>query len=250
MPGGGPPQLPASWSEGFQGRGPIKMTDWQYGLASTSEGSVNIAFDPPGRRMLMSQTTKGGGSVTGTIVQLLLGDEGRMYNFMNLSTGAFCTYRNLPSHTLEDLLAVYSFKNYTWFEDAEVDGESVQMFKDSTLDVAELLSNSSVPAVLRFHTPAHSPVISAKSVRISNELVVRRSDGKLRRMVGSLSLPRDYWGQDGGFQGHVSVSNFSSFQAGRPPASLFELPPAWEPCRPQPLPPPAPAPEMVEPLIV
>ena len=248
MPGGGPPQLPASWSEGYQGHGPIKMTDWQYGLASTSEGSVNIAFDPPGRRMLMSQKTRGGGSVTGTITQLLHGDEGRMYNFMNLSTGAFCTYQNLPNNALEEMLAIYSFKNYTWFEDSEVDGESVQIFKDSTLDVAGLLSNS-VPAVFRFGAPAPSPVIALKPVRISNDLVVRHSDGTLRRMLGSLSLPRDYWGQVGGFQGHASVFNFSSFQTGRPPASLFKLPRAWEPCRPQPVP-PAPAPEIVEPLVV
>lgn len=212
----GRPEFPAL-PQGFDWTGDVESAEWRYGVSSsTSSGTSRQAVDPLGKaafHTMQTITSMGDVQQAMDVSSLLLGTEGRLYTLVNVSGQKACTYTELSREFVDQFVAhsADGFSNWTWLEDAEVDGELVHVF-------------GMVP-----NLPPTIPVFA----HLSNQglLHARPSDMFPLRSMMTSSVDAADWDQAAGFQGIRTVQNTTSFIAGRPPAELFQVPKAWQPCQ-------------------
>lgn len=229
-----PPQLPSEWSEGFTLNMSLEAKQWQYGVQSAMTGGQFTAVDPLAGNLYDSSTSiQVQGLAPGrdrlTASTLLLGSQNRLYTFTNSTAWgkAQCVYFTVPDSLKHLMIGAVRFANFTWAEDSNYNGEEVRVFRDSTLEVAQIL-HPQRPSQDENPEPANATA----TVRINTlrSIFVSRARKEPVRFHGGIGVPRVFWDQLAGFQGSELSGNISNFVAGRPAASFFKIPKSWEPC--------------------
>jgi len=199
---------------------------WQYGVELRVSGTGRLALDLIGQQAFSEASAVDGFGRKILTSSLMLGAQKREYAFQNVSGTTRCFYQDVSEQYVKLSLDTSSFKNFTFSEDVELNGENVRIFT-----MAPPVPGSSENRVAQLQsTPSHS-VTETETVTRSGSLILKRGSLEPLRFKSSSVLPRESWDRSSGSQGQIMTVTFKSFEAGRPSADVFKLPASWGLCK-------------------